>query len=89
VYGWAAWKAKKAALVLRNPSDHEQTITVRLKDALELPANAARVYSARSPWKEDAGRPAIVLQAQEAHEFHLAAFQVLTLDILPTESAQR
>jgi hypothetical protein len=29
------------------------------------------VYSARSPWKEDAGRPAIVLQAQEAHEFHL------------------
>jgi hypothetical protein len=45
------------------------------------------VYSARSPWKEDAGRPAIGLHAQEAHEFHLAAFQVLTLDILPTESA--
>jgi hypothetical protein len=60
-----------------------------LNDALELPANAGKVYSARSPWKEDAGRPAIVLQAQEAHEFHLAAFQVLTLDILPTENAER
>ena len=88
VYGWAAWTRKKATLVLRNPSDHEQTIRVRLKDALELPANAGKVYSARSPWKEDAGRQAIVLQAQEAHEFHLAAFQVLTLDILPTENAE-
>jgi hypothetical protein len=89
VYGWAAWTPKKATLVLRNPSDHEQVIKVRLKDALELPVQAAKVYSARSPWKDDAGRPAIVLQAQEAHEFHLAAFQVLTLDILPTESADR
>ena len=89
VYGWAAWTPKKATLVLRNPSDHEQVIKVRLKDALELPAEAAKVYSARSPWKDDAGRPAIVLQAQEAHEFHLAAFQVLTLDILPTENADR
>jgi hypothetical protein len=87
VYGWAAWTPKRATLVLRNPSDHEQVIRLRLSDALELPATAAKVYSARSPWKEDAGRPAIGLHAQEAHEFHLAAFQVLTLDILPTESA--
>jgi hypothetical protein len=86
---WAAWTPKRATLVLRNPSDHEQVIRLRLSDALELPATAAKVYSARSPWKDDAGRPAIVLQAQEAHEFHLAAFQVLTLDILPTESADR
>jgi len=56
---------------------------------LELPVDAAKVYSARSSWKDDAGWPAIVLQAQEAHEFHLAAFQVLTLDILPTEGAHR
>jgi len=89
VYGWAAWTPQKATLVLRNPSDHEQVIRLRLKDVLELPMDAAKVYSARSPWKEDAGRPAIVLQAQEAHEFHLAAFQVLTLDILPTGSAHR
>ena len=89
VYGWAAWTPKKATLVLRNPSDHEQVIRLRLEDALELPSGAAKVYSARSPWKEDAGRPAIELQAQEAHEFRLAAFQVLTLDILPTSSANR
>lgn len=86
VYGWAAWTPQKGILVLRNPSDHEQVIRLRLQDAFELPRDAARVYSARSPWKEDAGRPAIVLQAQEAHEFHLAPFQVLTLDILPTQA---
>ena len=85
VYGWAAWTPKSGILVLRNPSDHEQVIQLRLADAFELPPDAARVYSARSPWKEDAGRPAIVLPAQEAHEFHLAAFQVLTLDILPSQ----
>jgi hypothetical protein len=75
--------------VLRNPSDHEQTIRLRLKDAFEPPPEAPRVYRARSPWKDEAGRPVIVLLAQEAHEFHLAAFQVLTLDILPAQSAQR
>jgi len=88
VYGWAAWTPLKGILVLRNPSEHEEVIRLRLEDAFELPPDAAKVYSARSPWKEDAGRPAIVLQAQEAHEFHLAAFQVLTLDILPTQAAQ-
>ena len=89
VYGWASWTPRKGILVLRNPSDREQTIRLRLQDALELPMDAAKVYSARSPWKGDAGRPAIVLQAREAHEFHLAAFQVLTLDILPAQSARR
>jgi hypothetical protein len=88
VYGWASWTPLKGILVLRNPSDHEQTIRLRMQDAFELPANAAREYSARSPWKEDAGAPAIVLHAEEAHEFHLAAFQVLTLDILPAQIAK-
>ena len=88
VYGWAAWGPQKGTVVLRNPADHEQVIRLRLADAFELPPGAPAAYSARSPWKEDAGRPAIVLQAQEAHEFHLAAFQVLTLDILPAQAAQ-
>ncbi len=89
VYGWASWTPKKGILVLRNPSDHEQTLQLSLQYAFELPPDAPRVYSARSPWKDDAGRPAIVLPAQEAHEFHLGAFQVLTLDILPAQTAHR
>jgi hypothetical protein len=89
VYGWASWTPRKGIMVLRNPSDHAQTVRLRLQDALELPTDAARVYRARSPWKDDAGSPAIVLQAEEAHEFHLAGFQVLTLDILPDQSVHR
>jgi hypothetical protein len=87
VYGWASWTPGKGILVLRNPSNQEQSIHIKLQDAFELPAGAAQVYAAQSPWKDDAGRPAIELAAKEAHEFHLAPFQVLTLDVLPKQAA--
>jgi hypothetical protein len=89
VYGWAAWSPRKSVLVLRNPNDKPQLIGIKLKNALELPEDGAQVYHAQSPWKDDAGRPAIVLLANEAHVFHLAPFEVLTLDILPAESAHK
>jgi len=87
VYGWASWKPGKGILVLRNPGNRERTIRIKLQDAFELPPGAAQEYSAMSPWKEDAGRPALVLRAQQEHEFHLAPFEVLTLDILPKVTA--
>ena len=87
VYGWASWTPGKGVLVLRNPSNQEQFVHIKLQDAFELPAGAAQVYSAQSPWKDDAGRPTIELDAKEAHEFRLAPFQVLTLDILPRQAA--
>ena len=86
VYGWASWTPQKGILVLRNPSNREQSVRIKLQDAFELPTGAAQVYAAQSPWKDDAGRPAIELDAKEAHEFRLAPFQVLTLDILPKQT---
>lgn len=83
VYGWASWTPQKGILVLRNPSDRDQTIAIKLQDTFELPPQAARLYSAVSPWKEDAGLPAISLDAREPHAFRLAPFQVLTLDVAP------
>jgi hypothetical protein len=83
VYGWASWTPSKSILVLRNPSEREQTVRIKLDDAFELPPAAAQVYSARSPWKSDASRPALELHASEAHDFHLAPFEVLTLDVKP------
>jgi hypothetical protein len=83
VYVWASWTPRKGILVLRNPSDQARTIRVKLQDAFELPQGAAQTYSAKSPWKEDAIRPAILLRAQQEHEFHLAPFEVLTLDATP------
>lgn len=88
VYGWASWAPREGILVLRNPSDKEQTIGIKLQDAFELPPGAAQTYQAKSPWKDDASQHAMKLNAQQVHEFHLAPFEVLTLDMLP-ETAHR
>ncbi len=83
VYGWASWTPQKGILVLRNPSDHPQGIRVDLQDAFELPPGAPQRYTAKSPWKDDAGKPVIELRAHTPHEFQLAPFEVLTLDAVP------
>jgi hypothetical protein len=80
VYGWAAWSPKEATLVLRNPSDKPQSIIVDVAQAFELPSGAARHYRAKSPWKSDAGKPAVVLRAGEPHTFALQPFEVVVLD---------
>ena len=81
VYGWAAWSAAKGILSLRNPSDQEQTLTLDIEAAFELPPNAPRRYRAASPWKSDAGKPAETLDAGALHVFRLAPFEVLNLEM--------
>lgn len=83
VYGWAAWTRAMGILTLRNPSDKPQTMRVRLWDAFELPEGAAQRYRAKSPWKSDAAKPAVELEAREEHTFRLAPFEVLTLEMTP------
>ena len=83
VYGWASWTPAKGILVLRNPGAETKTISLKLKDAFELPVGAAERYSARSPWREDVGKAVLDLNAAEMHEFRLAPFEVLTLEMTP------
>jgi len=83
VYGWAAWSGKKAMLTLRNPSAEAQDFAVDIGKAFELPAGAPRRYTAHSPWKDEAGQVAIELEAGIPHTFHLAPFQVMTLECAP------
>ena len=83
VYGWASWSPREGILTLRNPNNRPQTITIDLQKAFELPADAARDYSAKSPWKDDANKPAIELHAGVPHDFRLAPFEVLTLNFTP------
>jgi hypothetical protein len=83
VYGWASWTPAKGILVLRNPSDRPKAIRITLNSAFELPPGAAQDYVAKSPWREDASRRPVLLSAQQEHEFHLAPFEVLTLDVTP------
>jgi hypothetical protein len=88
VYGWASWTPAKGILVLRNPDDKPQTFRISLQQAFELPKGAAERYTAKSPWKSDAGKPAMDLDAREAHAFALAPFEVLTLEMTPLDSRQ-
>ena len=39
IYGWAAWNGKKATFTLRNGSNDEQSITLTLREALDIPAS--------------------------------------------------
>lgn len=83
IYGWAAWTPQKGILTLRNPSDKAQDFAVDIGRAFELPPAAARRYSAHSPWTKDTGQPSIALTAGQPYTFHLAPFQVVTLEALP------
>ena len=89
VYGWAAWTPKKGILTLRNPSDKPQTMRLKLADVFELPESAAQLYRARSPWNSDTGKPAIELDARQAHVFALAPFEVLTLETTPANAVDK
>ena len=81
VYGHAAWSPRRGILSLRNPSDKPQSIAIDVARAFELPAGAPESYAARSPWREDAGRPAITLTAGRVHRFDLPPFAVVTLNV--------
>jgi hypothetical protein len=83
VYGWAAWSPQKAILTLRNPSNQPQDFTLDVAQAFELPPGAPRKFDAHSPWTGDAAQPGIQLEAGKPYTFHLAPFQVLTLEALP------
>jgi hypothetical protein len=83
VYGWASWSRDKSILVLRNPSDQAQSITLDVGQVLELPVGAARRFSAMSPWKDDAGKAAMSLAAGVPHKFELKPFEVITLELKP------
>nr|WP_233175613.1 enterotoxin [Dyella sp. ASV24] len=86
VYGWAAWTPTKAILTLRNPSDKPQLAVIDLGRQLELPPGAAHRFTARSPWKEDAGKPAMSFDADQPGTITLAPFQVLNLELVPDAS---
>ncbi len=69
--------------MLRNPKDTPQALTLDVAHAFELPADAPRVYAARSPWAADRGRMPLRLAAGVPHAFVLQPFEVLTLEAQP------
>ena len=85
VYGWAAWSPAKAILILRNPSNKRQSISIDVGEAFGLPAESPRRFLASSPWKQDRVATSMSLAAGQKHTFLLEPFEVLTLEALPTQ----
>ncbi|HEX5235828.1 MAG TPA: enterotoxin [Silvibacterium sp.] len=56
VYGWAAWSPAGWIVTLRNPSSREQTYSLDLASALELPSGAAQRYTVTLPFAPGARR---------------------------------
>ncbi|MCL5280781.1 MAG: enterotoxin [Planctomycetes bacterium] len=83
VYGWASWSQRKGILAFRNPKDTSGTITIDIGKAFELPEGAAQRYSLKSPWKDDATMPTLMLSAGEEHTFELKPFEVFVFDATP------
>jgi hypothetical protein len=83
VYGWASWSKRKAILALRNPSDQPAEMSLDVARAFELPAIAPRQFALKSPWKEDAAKPAITVTAGQPYRFQLQPFEVLVWDATP------
>lgn len=84
VYGHAAWAPRLGIVVLRNPSDKPAKFGLDVTRGFELTGGATRlVFTARSPWPDDAGKPPIMLTAGVTTTISLAPFEVLTLEARP------
>lgn len=81
-YGYAAWNARKGTLMLRNPDDKAQNITLEAAALFELPTGAPRTYVLRSPYK-DQRLQKLTLKAGTPQNITLEPFEVLVFDALP------
>ena len=82
-YGYAAWNARKGTLMLRNPDDKPQTMTLDAEVVFELPPNAPRNYALSSPYK-DQRIQSLNLKARESTSITLDPFEVLVFDAQPS-----
>lgn len=86
VYGWASWSPRGGIVTLRNPDRVPHSYDLDVQSAFELPEGAAEEYTARSPWKDAAGKSPLSLRAREPRTIKLQPFEVLTLEAVPRRS---
>lgn len=83
VYGYASWAPRKGIVMLRNPDDQSHEFALDVGTALELPPGAATKYELKSPWAEDAQKPAIAAAAGQPVRIPLQPFQVVVFEATP------
>jgi len=83
-YGWASWSARGGIITIRNPSDKVQAMGIDVREALELPDGAPRIFNARNPFAVGRGRmiPSRFI-ATQLQRIDLQPFEVLTLELTP------
>ena len=84
-YGRASWSKEMGIIGLRNPDDQPAQFNLDVGQAFELPQGAPTTYDLTSPWKEDAGKPALRAIAGQPITIELAPFQVLVYDARPVK----
>jgi len=82
VYGYAGWSPRKGTLMLRNPDDQPQTLTLDADTVFELPAGAAREYALKSPYP-DQRLQTLALAAGHPESVTLQPYEVLVFDARP------
>ncbi len=85
VYGYASWSARKGIVMLRNPDVQPREFALDVAAAFELPSGAQTNYLLKSPWSEDAARPALRAEAGKPLRLTLNPFEIVVLDALPSE----
>lgn len=83
VYGYASWTPRKGIVMLRNPDDQPHGFALEIGAALELPPGTATKYQLKSPWAEDAQKPAIAAAAGQPVHIPLQPFQVVVFEATP------
>lgn len=83
VYGWASWSSRKGILVLRNPNDQNETISLYIGAALELPDGAPTHFNLSTPRLDQRAVPDDLLNAGEVFHFDLMPFEVLVFELQP------
>jgi hypothetical protein len=83
-YGYASWSPRKGILCIRNPGKQPKVLSLKLADALELPQDAPRRYTLKSPWKADAHVPSRTIAADTECRIELKPFEVCILEASPS-----
>jgi hypothetical protein len=82
VYGCASWQKRKGIIMLRNPNDKTQSISLDIASTFELPSNAPKKYQMKNPFQPQPQKT-LNLSASVPHTFTLSPFEVLVLEAAP------
>jgi len=83
IYGYASWNERKGIMVLRNPDEKENSITLNVGTIFELPQGAPQKYRLTNPTGKGAEAKPIFLEVGKNFKITLKPFEVLVFDAHP------